>query len=96
MLPVCKAAGTISAPAIAGLRTTTGRSGAATTVSPRLSGQLAASIEKHMPRLIAKYVTDTEARTTSRRVRHICTPHIALIRASLEVAVCAESRQLCG
>lgn len=73
MLPVCKAAGTISTPAIGGLRTTSGRS-AVTAVPLRLSGQLDTSIVKQVPRLIAKYVTDTEARSRFRRVRHIMHP----------------------
>lgn len=75
MLPVCKATGTISAPEIAGLRTTTGGSDAAKSV-PVLSGQLDTSSTKQKPRLRAKQVTDTEARSRSRRVRHICTPSL--------------------
>jgi hypothetical protein len=90
MLPLGKAAGTISAPAIAGLRTTVGRSGAATAMPLRLSGELDTTIVKQVPRLIAKYVNDTDARTRSRRVRHIIPPAFARIRASLEVAVCAQ------
>src|SRR5215218_2685714 len=46
MLPVCKAAGTISAPAMAELRTTAGASVAATAVPLRLSGQLNKRIVK--------------------------------------------------
>ena len=82
MLPVCKAAGTISAPAMAELRTTAGASVAATAVPLRLSGQLNKRIVKQAPRLMAKNVTET-ARSRSRRVCHIMHPHIARIQASL-------------
>ena len=75
MLPVCKAAGTLSAAAIAGFWTTTGRSGAVTAVPLRRSGQLDTTIVKQVPRLIAKNVTETEALSRSRCVRHICTPN---------------------
>ena len=82
MLPVCKAAGTISAPAIAELRTTAGASVAATAVPFLLSGQLNKSIVKQAPRLMAKKVTET-ARSRSRRVCHIMHPHTARTRARL-------------